>query len=53
MIHSREAAADTMEIMKKYGKDLNGVITATLFTGDGTGVCENGLLHRSRWCGNF
>lgn len=26
MIHSREAAADTMEIMKKYGKDLNGVI---------------------------
>ena len=26
MIHSREAAADTMEIMKKYGKDRNGVI---------------------------
>lgn len=26
MIHSREAAADTIEIMKKYGKDLNGVI---------------------------
>ena len=24
-----------------------------LFTGDGTGVCENGLLYRSRWCGNF
>ena len=24
-----------------------------LFAGDGTGVCENGLLHRSRWCGNF
>ncbi len=26
IIHSREAAADTMEIMKEYGKGLNGVI---------------------------
>lgn len=26
MIHSREAAADTMEIMKKYGQGLKGVI---------------------------
>ena len=26
MIHSREAAADTMEIMKEHGKGLKGVI---------------------------
>ena len=26
LIHSREAAADTMEIMKQYGQGLNGVI---------------------------
>lgn len=26
IIHSRDAAADTLEIMKKYGKDLGGVI---------------------------
>lgn len=26
LIHSREAAADTMEIMKEYGQGLNGVI---------------------------
>ena len=26
MIHSREAAADTMEIMKRYAKGLKGVI---------------------------
>ena len=26
LIHSREAAADTMEIMKEYGRDLQGVI---------------------------
>ena len=35
MIHSREAAADTMLF---------------LFTGDGTGICKDGILHRSRRC---
>ena len=26
IIHSREAAADTLEMMKEYGQDLKGII---------------------------
>ena len=42
LIHSREAAADTMEIMKKHAGDLTGVIHR-----DGERICKNGILHRS------
>ena len=45
-VHSREAAADTMEIMKKYG-------ALFLFRGDGAGVCEDGILYRSRRRGDI
>ena len=45
MIHSREAAADTMEIMKEIRQRSEwSDPLLLLFTGDGTGVCENGLL---------
>ena len=40
-IHSRDAAKDTLDIMKEYGKDLGGVDPLLfLFCGNGPGICE-------------
>ena len=49
MIHSREAAADTMEIMKQYAGGMKAVIHCYSYSpGDGTGICKNGIFY---WCG--
>ena len=66
MIHSREVWEAVKWAVKpgggsRYNGDHEKVRQRSkrsdpllfLFTGDGTGVCENGLLYRSRWCGNF
>lgn len=34
LIHSRDAAADTMEIMKQYGQGLDGVIHCFSYSGE-------------------
>ncbi len=46
LIHSREAAADTLEIMKEEAGGLSrSDPLLLLFQGNGAGVCKNGLLY--------
>ena len=51
IIHSRDAAADTMEVMKAvHAEEIPGVIHCYSYSQrDGTGIYQNGLLHRCRW----
>lgn len=51
IIHSRDAAADTMEVMKAvHAEEIPGCHPLLfLLQRDGTGIYQNGLLHRCRW----
>ena len=49
-IHSRDAAADTMEIMREYGKRLRGIILLFLVAGDGGRICQDGIFDWDRRC---
>ena len=42
IIHSREAAADTMEIMKQYAGGMKAVIHCYSYLRRWPGICENG-----------
>ena len=49
IIHSRDAAADTDESGPRRG-DTGCHPLLFLLQRDGTGIYQNGLLHRCRWC---
>ena len=50
IIHSRDRVTDTMEVMKEGSRRGDtGVIHCYSYSRDGTGIYQNGLLHRCRW----
>lgn len=51
IIHSRDAAADTLEIMKEHGRDLGGVIHCFSYGPEmAERVSEDGVLSGNRRC---
>ena len=48
IIHSREAAADTMEIMREYASGMRAVIHCYSYSAEMGGICEHGILYRYR-----
>ena len=55
IIHSRDAAEDTMQIMKKGPRRRNQGSDSLLFlfAGDGAGICKDGIPDRGRWRRDF
>ena len=54
IIHSREAAADTMEIMKEYASGLRGVIHCYSYSAEmAKEYVKMGVLYRNWRSGNF
>ena len=51
IIHSRDAAADTMEVMKAvHAEEIPGVIHCYSYSREmAQEIYQNGLLHRCRW----